>query len=60
MLAKLESWFSAPHKVEKAEVLSFLPAPEECKYLEDCAFECNSSTEPLGVLLAKAAFELGE
>ena len=60
MLAKLECWFSAPHKVEKAEVLSFLPAPGECKYLKDRAFECNSSTEPLGVLLAKAAFELGE
>ena len=60
ILAKLECWFSAPHTVEAAEVLSFLPAPGECKYLKDRVFETCSSTESLGVLLAKAAFELGK
>jgi hypothetical protein len=58
MLAKLLFFLTTPQQVEKSEVVSFLPLPEECKWLKDRIFDRMSQTEPLGVLIAKAATEV--
>ena len=61
MMAKAELFLLFPNQVQKAEVVDFLPSsPNECPWIRDRAFELCSLTEPLGVLLAKVAWELGE
>ena len=61
MMAKAELFLLFPNQVQKAEVMDFLPpSPNECPWIRDRAFELASLTEPLGVLLAKVAWELGE
>jgi hypothetical protein len=58
MVAKLLFFLATPRHVEEMEVASFLPPPEECKWLRDLMFENFSQTEPLGVLIARAATAL--
>lgn len=61
MMAKAELFLLFPNQVQKAEVMDFLPSsPNECPWIRDRRFEIFSLTEPLGVLLAKVAWELGE
>ena len=61
MTAKAELFLLFPSQVQKAEVMDFLPSsPNECPWIRDRAFELFSLTEPLGVLLAKVAWALGE
>lgn len=60
MIAKLEGFLCAPDQVETSEVLDYLPQPDSCKWVRDRANHTFSSTEPLGVLISKAALLCGD
>ena len=59
-VAKAQCFLLGPSKTEAAEVLAFLPStPAACACLEDLFDVSLRSSEPLGVLIAKVAWELG-
>ena len=59
-VAKAECFLLDPSKTEIGEVLAFLPStPADCASLGDLADVSVRLSEPLGVLIAKVAWELG-
>ena len=59
-VAKAECFLLDPSKSEAAEVLAFLPStPSDCACLGDLVDVSQRLCEPLGVLIAKVAWELG-
>ena len=59
-VAKAECFLLGPRKTEAAEVLAFLPStPSDCACLGDLYNVSLGLFEPLGVLIAKVAWELG-
>ena len=59
-VAKAECFLLGPSKTEAAEVLAFLPStPAACACLGDLVDVSSRLSEPLGVLIAKVAWELG-
>ena len=59
-VAKAECFLLGPRKTEAAEVLAFLPStPSDCACLGDLYDVSARLSEPLGVLIAKVAWELG-
>ena len=59
-VAKAECFLLDPRKTEAAEVLAFLPStPSDCACLGDLLDVSLRSFEPVGVLIAKVAWELG-
>ena len=59
-VAKAECFLLDPSKTEAAEVLAFLPStPADCASLGDMCDVSTRLSEPLGVLIAKVAWELG-
>ena len=59
-VAKAECFLLGPRKTEAAEVLAFLPStPSDCACLGDLYGASSHLSEPLGVLIAKVAWELG-
>ena len=59
-VAKAECFLLGPRKTEAAEVLAFLPpTPSDCACLGDLYDVSARLSEPLGVLIAKVAWELG-
>ena len=59
-VAKAECFLLDPSKTEAAEVLAFLPStPSDCACLRDLYDVSERLFEPLGVLIAKVAWELG-
>ena len=59
-VAKAECFLLGPRKTEAAEVLAFLPStPSDCACLGDLFDVSARLAEPLGVLIAKVAWELG-
>jgi hypothetical protein len=58
MVTKILFFLTIPQQVEKTEVASSLPLPEECKWLQDVMFDVYSQMESLGFLIAAAATAL--
>ena len=59
-LAKAECFLLDPSKTEIGEILAFLPStPADCACLEDLASVSLGMFDPLGVRIAKVAWELG-
>ena len=59
-VAKAECFLLDPSNTEAAEVLAFLPStPSDCACSGDLFDVSSRLSEPLGVLIAKVAWELG-